>query len=384
MTTSFYILIVALLIMAIAFLVMPLPMDESELKNRRNATSQNQRAVTEVIDISTKCNELSISSFKTSLRIFSFLYAVLSLYCTFKMSYPIDVLGIPFLFAATLQAHLWGIAYLNVLDSPRINRSFIAKAVAQPLVLLLVCFVCSKLFGYHKVASIDEFFYLLSLCTPDLYLRIIWFVYYLSVAVFYFKIFYDEAAEVRDKASDDELTLKRLRFAKSGFSICLFVVLVSIFITLSYDQYCCSIFNLLMLILYVIIGFIIIKSVRCYLYSGEETGATKEDEWLKWRQFIIDKELYAQQGITIVQIARELNTNRTTLSSIINQYEGTNFNSFINGLRISKAQTLIKENPLMQMADVCANVGYTDQANFSRIFKQVTGFSPVAWKQKNP
>lgn len=38
----------------------------------------------------------------------------------------------------------------------------------------------------------------------------------------------------------------------------------------------------------------------------------------------------------------------------------------------------------MQMADVCANVGYTDQANFSRIFKQVTGFSPVAWKQKNP
>lgn len=350
---SYYLLIVALLVMAVVFLVLPVP------------------------------GNASAGKFKISLRIFSVLYVSLSAYCFFKMTYPIDVLGMPFLFEATVQAHLWGIAYLNVINSPRINRSFVVKALGQPLVLALIGLLCKNFFGYHKVASITELFSLVSFDRPDLYMRIIWFVYYISVAVFYLKVFFDEAAETKDKDWDDDLALQRLHFAKMGFAICSLVVLDTMFITLCNDQYWCSVFNLFILMLYVIIGVIIIRSVRCYLYSGEEAGATKEDDWLKWRQSIIDKELYTQQGITIVQIARELNTNRTTLSSVINQYEGGNFNSFINGLRISKAQTLIKENPLMQMADVCTRVGYTDQANFSRHFKQITGLSPIAWKQKS-
>lgn len=347
---SYCILIVALVVMAIVFLVLPIPQSESA------------------------------TNFKISLRIFSFLYVTLSFYCFFKLSCSIDVLSVPFLFEATVQAHLWGIAYLNILGSPRINRSFLIKAFVQPFLLLLVCLVCSYFFGYNKISTVGEVFSSISSGRPDLYMRMIWFVYYLSVVFFYFKLFFGEEAEARIKADDDGSVLRKLNYAKVGFMTCSLVVLDTVFITLCHDPKWCSVFNLLILVLYVLIGIVIIKSASCYLYK-EEVLPNKFEDWQKWRQYIIDHELYTQQGITIVQVARELNTNRTNLSSIINQYEGVNFNFFINSLRVSKAQTLIKENPLLSMADVCLKVGYTDQANFSRHFKQITGLSPVAWKQ---
>ncbi len=349
---SYLILTVSLVIMAVVFLVLPVPKNETA------------------------------GSFKASLRIFSFLYVSLSVYCLFKWTYPIDVLGVPFLFEATVQAHLWGIAYLNIVDSSLVSRPFVLKAFAQPLVLLLFSLLCLWFCGFTKVSAAGELFGLLSWGRPDLYLRIVWFVYYLSVPLYYYKLFFERESESRARAQGDSVVLRRLGFAKTGFMICSLVVLDTVLITLCHDLFWCSVFNLLILVLYVVIGLVVIKSASCYLYREREQ-ASGTDDWQKWRRNIIDSELYTRQGITIVQMARELNTNRTTLSAFINQYEGGNFNSFVNGLRVTKAMQLITENPIMPMAEVCLMVGYTDQANFSRHFKQISGLSPVVWKQRN-
>jgi len=51
-------------------------------------------------------------------------------------------------------------------------------------------------------------------------------------------------------------------------------------------------------------------------------------------------------------------------------------------LRIEDAKQLLIDHPDYPIAVVSELVGYTEQANFSRQFKQITGESPLYWRKK--
>ena len=56
-----------------------------------------------------------------------------------------------------------------------------------------------------------------------------------------------------------------------------------------------------------------------------------------------------------------------------------NFNAFINRLRVQEAQRLMSEQPELSLREIAEQVGYTEQSNFTRYFKQWSGRTPGEW-----
>ena len=105
--------------------------------------------------------------------------------------------------------------------------------------------------------------------------------------------------------------------------------------------------------------------------------------WEEFKQEIYSEKLYLKVGITLNDLARLLCIGRSTLSNFINNEEGVSFNTWINTMRINDAKTIFKENPEYTIAQISELTGFSEQSNFSRQFKLVTGHSPSVWKKSN-
>lgn len=92
---------------------------------------------------------------------------------------------------------------------------------------------------------------------------------------------------------------------------------------------------------------------------------------------------YMKLGITIQDLSREIGTNRTYLSNYINETYQTNFNGWINDLRIEEAKQKIMQSPEINLSDLAEAVGFADQAHFSKQFKQKEGIPPSIWKKEH-
>lgn len=90
---------------------------------------------------------------------------------------------------------------------------------------------------------------------------------------------------------------------------------------------------------------------------------------------------YRQASITIKILSKELGINRTYLSNFINEVYGTNFNGWINELRVKEAKNKMCESPELSLSEIADFVGFADSAHFSKQFKQNEGVSPSVWKK---
>lgn len=98
------------------------------------------------------------------------------------------------------------------------------------------------------------------------------------------------------------------------------------------------------------------------------------DEW-------IEKKEYLRNDIGIDKLGKELGINRTYISNYINDTYNHNFNTWIHQMRIRDAKQIIIDNPEITMGQIAVMTGYSDQAHFSKIFKLITGVSPMKWKK---
>lgn len=93
--------------------------------------------------------------------------------------------------------------------------------------------------------------------------------------------------------------------------------------------------------------------------------------------------LYLQTGLSIIDVARAIGSNRTYVSESINTVMNQSFNDFINNLRVSHAKELMKENPKKCISDVAVESGFASDAAFYRNFRKFAGESPSLWLSKN-
>ena len=56
------------------------------------------------------------------------------------------------------------------------------------------------------------------------------------------------------------------------------------------------------------------------------------------------------------------------------------FTEYLNGLRVSHAITLIRQNPRMKIVDICYAAGFSNISHFNRTFLKVTGVTPKAFR----
>lgn len=102
-----------------------------------------------------------------------------------------------------------------------------------------------------------------------------------------------------------------------------------------------------------------------------------EDNINKWKL----QKNFLHAKLTIQMVSKDVGINQTYLSNFINDVYKTNFNRWINGLRIDEAKSLLIEKPEMSLADIAEAVGFADLAHFSKQFKMKEGVSPSIWRK---
>lgn len=88
---------------------------------------------------------------------------------------------------------------------------------------------------------------------------------------------------------------------------------------------------------------------------------------------------YVNNSYTLNYLAKELDTNKTYLSKVINRHKQTNFANYINNLRIGYILEELKNNPTLRSYTVEAisqECGFNTAQSFSKAFQKRTGLYP--------
>lgn len=91
---------------------------------------------------------------------------------------------------------------------------------------------------------------------------------------------------------------------------------------------------------------------------------------------------FTNPNLTVVTLAKSLDTNTKYLSEVINRHKDMNFNQYVNELRINYIIAKMKQDPkylnykIYYLAKEC---GFSSQSTFSTVFRASTGISPLSF-----
>ncbi len=87
---------------------------------------------------------------------------------------------------------------------------------------------------------------------------------------------------------------------------------------------------------------------------------------------------YLNPDLTLVSLAKELQTSREDLSQTINTGFGQKFNDFINTYRIEAIKKMMADgkHSHLSLLGMALDCGFNSKATFNRVFKNMTGQSP--------
>ncbi|MEQ8243523.1 helix-turn-helix domain-containing protein [Fulvivirga sp.] len=99
-------------------------------------------------------------------------------------------------------------------------------------------------------------------------------------------------------------------------------------------------------------------------------------------ELVENEKQYQNPELTLKSMSKDLNVTTQTLSMVINQRSGKNFNSFINYYRIEESKQLLHSKAFKNhtMAAIAFEVGFNSISSFNTAFKKQTGKTPVAFK----
>lgn len=115
-------------------------------------------------------------------------------------------------------------------------------------------------------------------------------------------------------------------------------------------------------------------------YIKQKSSQKKTPAWVKELKEIIQDQV--DTNLSLTEISKSLSIHPSYLSREFSKYfNDLSFGEYIRKLRIEKAITLIKEHRY-SLTEIAYLTGFSDQSHFTRIFKQHTGKSPLAFKKE--
>lgn len=239
--------------------------------------------------------------------------------------------------------------------------------------------------------------YLLFLCGEMKLLNILYWIlgaYYLHQIIRY-AIFYDKVSKITIQKLDNffsEETAKKLKWTGGAF-IWLFLGGIFSFMSLFLNMWFSLFFTAFYTFFYIYFSIHYLNYVTLFLVI-EPAFSTSEDQTIKDKianrsfdqlekaiQEWENQKYFTEPGITIEQVATQLRSNRTYLSTHMNLHRKMTFKEWINHLRIEEAKNLLCNHPEMPVSQVGAMIGLPDKSNFGRQFTRLTGKSPQAWRK---
>lgn len=117
----------------------------------------------------------------------------------------------------------------------------------------------------------------------------------------------------------------------------------------------------------------------CILPEGpaQDPDDLSNSRFLQMMRYI---DSHYDQGLTLNQLAEEMNLNANYLSQVFKKETGKTFLKYITDLRIEKAKKLL-DSKNYSISEVASRLGFSDYFYFLKTFKRVTGLTPKQYKQ---
>ena len=97
-------------------------------------------------------------------------------------------------------------------------------------------------------------------------------------------------------------------------------------------------------------------------------------------------EAFVRTELTIIDLAEKMKVHPKRISACINTIFNQNFNSYVNQLRIKKAENLLSDqsSSYYSIEGIGKEVGFHSKSAFYSAFKKVTGTTPTKYKESFP
>lgn len=340
-----------------------------------------------------------LKNYKISLKVLAGAYFVMGLLTFLILAFNLadnsrEYFTFIAIFISSTQALLFTFTLVTLINPQFVKLKNVLKHLS-PYAIFIICYTISSIiYGDPKLSSLTDVG--LYIDNPTIWIRLIFLAYYAFQLIYYTIIFISEEkkynAEILNYFS--EVVKLKMEWVNVAYYTALAVgviAMITSFLPARFDWITTLIFAFFYFgyaqeyIKYNKVFTIIEPALKAPLVEAaiSQPRIVIKTDWEHFKQMILAKKYYREPGITIEDIASKLNIGRTTLSNLINREEGINFNAWINRLRIEDAKQMLIEKPDYSIAIISEMVGYTEQANFSRQFKQIAGETPLVWRKKS-
>jgi len=99
-----------------------------------------------------------------------------------------------------------------------------------------------------------------------------------------------------------------------------------------------------------------------------------------FNQVMVVNKGFLNPTVTIDDISKQINTNRTYVSKLVNIYYGMPFRDYLNKLRINFSKNLMSDEPDAVIDYIAIKSGFQSSTQFIRKFREIEGMTPTVWK----
>jgi len=102
----------------------------------------------------------------------------------------------------------------------------------------------------------------------------------------------------------------------------------------------------------------------------------------KLTELFEDKKIYLDSKLNIVEVAAQIGTNRTYISTLINQLFNQNFCTYVNQFRVNELKEKILQFPELSNPELAEKCGFGSVDSMKRAIFTKTGKSLQVWRNE--
>ena len=117
--------------------------------------------------------------------------------------------------------------------------------------------------------------------------------------------------------------------------------------------------------------------------TGKASGEEEENKkiFIELNRIVVQDQLYLSSELSREDLAQLVHLNNARFARMIKECTGTNFNGYINDLRIDYAIKLLKLHPNYTIRAIADEVGFNSTPILYNLFKKKTGMTPYELKK---
>lgn len=103
------------------------------------------------------------------------------------------------------------------------------------------------------------------------------------------------------------------------------------------------------------------------------------------QQLMDEDHIYLNPNLSLETLAQQINTHPKTLSFILNEEIGKNFNDYINDFRVNEVKKRLVDpsHSHFTLLAIAYDCGFQSKSTFNTVFKKSVGITPSAYRKKH-